>query len=168
MKDIYDTKKVTTKSAKKSDKSSNPDLITGAPGSHPIGTGLGAAAGGAAAGAAAGTVAGPVGTLAGAAVGAVVGGLAGKKVAEAVNPTAEAAYWRKNHLSQPYANGRSYDDYGPAYQTGYDGYAEYGAQGGTFEKREAELRKRYEATGSKLAWNEARPASHAAWKRLQK
>jgi hypothetical protein len=151
----------------KNDKSRNPDLITGAPGSHPIGTGLGAVAGGAAAGAAVGTVAGPVGTIAGAAVGAVVGGFAGKSVAEAVNPTAEAAYWRKNHVGQPYANGRSFDDYGAAYQNGYNGYAEYGDQGGTYEEREAELRKQYEASGAKLGWNEARPASHAAWKRLQ-
>lgn len=167
MKDTNDTKKVTNKGDKSRNPDRNPDLITGAPGSHPIGTGLGAAAGGAAAGAAVGTVAGPVGTLAGAAVGAVVGGLAGKGVAEAVNPTTEAAYWRENHSGQPYAHGRSFDDYGPAYQTGYDGYAEYGTKGGTFETREAELRQRYEATGSKLAWNEARPASYAAWKRLQ-
>ncbi len=159
--------KDTQKTYDKRDKSRNPDLITGEPGSHPIGTGLGAVAGGAAAGAAAGTVAGPVGTIAGAAVGAVVGGLAGKGVAEAVNPTEEAAYWRENHRNQPFAKGRSYDEFGPAYQTGYNGYAEYGENGATFEEREAKLRKRYEATGSKLAWNEARPASYAAWKRLQ-
>ena len=150
----------------KNDKSRNPDPITGTPGSHPIGTGLGAAAGGAAAGAAVGTVAGPVGTLAGAAVGAIVGGLAGKGVAEAVNPTEEDAYWRENHLSQPYAKGRSYEDYRPAYRAGYEGYAEYG-EAGTFEEREAELRKSYERSGSKLAWEEARPASRAAWQRVQ-
>jgi len=41
----------------------NRDPLTGAPGSHPVGTGIGAAAGGVAAGAAAGTLAaGPVGT----------------------------------------------------------------------------------------------------------
>jgi hypothetical protein len=163
MKDTNDKNKV----CDKNDKSRNPDLITGAPGSHPVGTGLGAAAGGAAAGAAVGTVAGPVGTIAGAAVGAVVGGLAGKGVAEAVNPTAEADYWRNNHDRQPYAKGRSYNDYGDAYKNGYEGYAEYGDKGGTYEEREEELRKRHEASGSKLAWNEARPASHAAWTRLQ-
>jgi hypothetical protein len=151
----------------KKDKSRNPDLITGAPGSHPVGTGLGAAAGGAAAGAAVGTVAGPVGTVAGAAVGAIVGGLAGKGVAEAVNPTVEDAYWRENHLKQPYAKGRRYDDFSPAYKTGYEGYSEYGDEA-TFEEREAELRKRYEATGSTLGWDEARPASRAAWQRLEK
>src|SRR4051794_18951033 len=56
----------------------NRDPITGAPGAHPVGTGVGAVLGGAAAGAAAGTAAaGPVGTLVGTAVGAVAGGLAG-------------------------------------------------------------------------------------------
>ena len=58
------------------DKDLNRDPITGAPGSHPVGTGLGAAGGGAA-GAAIGTaVGGPVGAVVGAAAGAVVGGLA--------------------------------------------------------------------------------------------
>ena len=122
----------TKKECCKNDKLRNPDPITKAPGSHPIGTGIGAVAGGAAAGAAVGTVAGPVGTIAGAAVGAIVGGLAGKGVAEIVNPTVEDAYWRENHSRQPYAKGRSYDDYGPAYRTGYEGYALYGAKGGTF------------------------------------
>jgi hypothetical protein len=158
--------KDTQKIYDKNDKSRNPDPITGAPGSHPVGTGLGAAAGGAAAGAAAGTVAGPVGTAVGAAVGAVVGGLAGKGVAEAINPTAEANYWSENHAGQPYAKGRPYDDFRPAYAAGYEGYAEFG-ETGTFEEREMELRKRYESSGSKLSWEEARPASRAAWQRAQ-
>lgn len=67
--------------------SANRDPITGAPGAHPVGTGIGAATGGVAAGAAAGSVAGPVGTAVGAAVGAVAGGLAGKGVAEKADPT---------------------------------------------------------------------------------
>jgi phage tail tape-measure protein len=65
----------------------NPDPLTGAAGSHPIGTGVGAG-GGALAGAVIGTaVAGPVGTAIGGVVGAVVGGFAGKEIAEATNPT---------------------------------------------------------------------------------
>ena len=75
--------------------------LTGAPGAHPVGTGLGAALGGVAAGAATGTVAGPVGTLVGAAIGAVVGGLAGKGIAETIDPTAEDAYWRDNYRGRP-------------------------------------------------------------------
>lgn len=151
----------------KNDKSRNPDPITGAPGSHPVGTGIGAAAGGAAAGAAIGTVVGPVGTIAGAAVGAIIGGLAGKGVAEKVNPTAEAAYWRQEHPNQAYAQGRGYEDFHPAYEVGYENYAELGANGTTFEQAEPELRKRYHAkTGSTLKWEEVSPASRAAWTRL--
>ena len=143
--------------------SSNPDAITGAPGSHPIGTGIGAAAGGAAVGAALGTVVGPVGTFVGAAVGAVAGGLAGKGVAEKVNPTMEDAYWRENHSKQPYAAGRPYDDFSTAYRTGYEGYSE----DGSFEDRESDLRRKYESGDHKLAWPDARSASYAAWLRRQ-
>jgi hypothetical protein len=153
----------------KKDKSRNPDPITGAPGSHPVGTGIGAAVGGAAAaGAAAGTVAGPVGTVAGAAVGAVVGGLVGKGIAEKIDPTREDAYWRENHPRQGWAKGRPYDDFAPAYRVGYEGYGLYCNTGGTFEDREAELRKRYESTKPKLSWEEARPASRAAWQKFDK
>lgn len=152
--------------AKKQNKSRNPDPITGAPGSHPIGTGLGAAAGGAATGAAIGTTTGPVGTAVGAAVGAIVGGLAGKGIAETVNPTAEEAYWREHHEQQDYAQGRPYDDFGPAYSAGFLGYSQYGAKGQTFEETEPELRRRYESSNPKLPWTEARPASRAAWNRF--
>jgi outer membrane lipoprotein SlyB len=67
------------------------DPISGAPGAHPVGTGLGAALGGAAAGAVAGGIVGPVGTAVVAAVGAVIGGLAGKDFAETIDPTREDA-----------------------------------------------------------------------------
>jgi hypothetical protein len=157
------------KRADKNDKSRNPDPITGAPGSHPVGTGLGAAVGGAAAaGAAAGTVAGPVGTVAGAAVGAVVGGLVGKGIAEKIDPTREDAYWRENHARQGWAKGRPYDDFSPAYRVGYEGYFQYGTAGSTFEQREAELRRQYEARNPKVTWDEARPASRAAWQKFDK
>src|SRR5438067_8393636 len=96
----------------------NPDPITNTPGAHPVGTGIGAAAGGAAgiggamaAGAMTGAAAGPIGAAVGAAVGAVAGGLIGKGVAEAVNPTEEHDYWRRNFSARPYAApGSSYDD----------------------------------------------------------
>ena len=79
----------------------NRDPISGAPGAHPIGTGLGAVVGGAAVGAAAGTVVGPVGTVVGTAVGAIVGGLAGKGIAEAIDPTHELAGWQRNNETRP-------------------------------------------------------------------
>lgn len=153
----------------KHDKSRNPDPITGAPGSHPVGTGVGAALGGAvAAGAMAGSVVGPVGTIAGAAVGAVVGGLIGKGVAEKVDPTREDAYWRENHARQNWAKGRSYDEFSPAYRVGYEGYGQYGTAGRTFEESEADLRKRYESNKPKILWDDARHASRAAWLKFDK
>lgn len=150
----------------KKDKSRNPDPITGAPGSHPVGTGLGAAAGGAATGAAVGTMAGPVGTAVGAGVGAIVGGLAGKGIAEKIDPTREDAYWRENHGRQSFAKNRPYDKFAPAYRVGYEGYGEYGFAGKTFEQSEPELRRRYEREHTDLDWTEARPATEAAWRRF--
>jgi uncharacterized protein YcfJ len=157
----------TKKEFDKNDKSHHPAPVAKVHSSHVVGTGIGAVAGGAAAGAAVGTVAGPAGTIAGAAVGAVVGGLAGHRVAKAVNPSIEDAYWRENHRRQSYAKGRPYDDFGSAYRIGYEGYAQYGTKGGAFEDREVELRKNYEATEAQLAWDDARPASRAAWQRFE-
>src|SRR3954466_6598444 len=87
------------------DRDSNPDPITGAPGSHPVGTGVGAAGGGAAGtwagaaigGAGGGPVGAVVGGVAGAVAGAFGGGAAGKAVAENVDPTVERDYWSKNY-----------------------------------------------------------------------
>lgn len=176
---------------------SNPDPITGAPGSHPVGVGVGAAGGGAT-GAAIGTaVAGPIGTAIGAVIGAVAGGLAGKGAAEAVDPTGEDAYWREQHTTQPFAKkDHTYDDYAPAYRTGYEGFSKYGASAGStrFEDAEPKLREHYETlhstgagagssalaggstagvgTGSaasraKLGWEEAKHAAKAAWHRVE-
>jgi len=117
----------------------NRDPITGEPGAHPVGTGMGAAAGGAT-GAAIGSIAGPIGAVVGVVVGAVAGGLAGKGVAESIDPSAEDAYWREHHFEQSFAKDRAYEDYLPAYRSGYSGYRE----GKTFEEREADLRMEYE------------------------
>jgi hypothetical protein len=143
------------------------DPISGAPGAHPVGTGLGAASGGLAAGALAGSVAGPVGTLVGAVAGAVAGGLAGKGIAEMIDPTAEEAYWRENYSSRPYiASGSTYDDYAPAYRYGVDNYRRF--EGRTFEQSESELMRDWErAKGtSKLTWDNAKQATRDAWQRI--
>lgn len=149
------------------DSAANRDPISGAPGAHPVGTGLGAAAGGMAAGAAAGTVAGPVGTLVGAAAGAIVGGLAGKAVGEAIDPTVEAAYWEENYSTQPYyESGYSYDDYSPAYRTGYLGRSQF--KGRTYDEVERDLEAEYNRSkgASRLEWDRARHATRAAWERV--
>jgi hypothetical protein len=160
-------KECSMKTQKQDDKDANRDPITKAPGAHPVGTGLGAAAGGAAAGAAAGTVAGPIGTVAGAAVGAVVGGLMGKAAGEAVDPTIEDAFWSRHYGQEPYyEKGYTYDDYAPAYRTGYEARATY--PGRRFDEVEDDLATRYErARGrSRLSWQQARPATLAAWNRV--
>lgn len=149
------------------DEGAHRDPLTGAPGAHPVGTGLGAAAGGVALGAAIGTVAGPLGTLAGGIVGAVVGGLAGKGLAERIDPTAEDAYWEENFSRQPYAPADAdYDRFRPAYLHGVEGYVFY--PGRDFDEVESDLRANWEGTpGARgLTWEQARPAMRDAWHRL--
>ena len=146
----------------------NRDPITGAPGAHPIGTGIGAALGGAAAGAATGTVAGPVGTVIGAVAGAIVGGLAGKGVAEVVDPTVEYGYWRDNFAHRPYVeSGANFDDYGPAYLYGMHSSAKFADR--TFDEIEPNLASDWHAARgtSSLAWDRARDASRDSWERAR-
>ena len=143
----------------------NRDAITGAPGSHPVGTGLGAAGGGAA-GAAIGSAAGPVGTVVGAVAGAVAGGLGGKAVAEQVDPTAEDAYWRANYANREYVtSGTDYTHYAPAYRYGWESRGQHADR--SFDEVEPSLRERWAlARGtSQLDWDAARPAVRDAWER---
>lgn len=145
----------------------NRDPITGTPGSHPLGTGVGAA-GGAVAGAAVGAIFGPIGALVGGAVGAIGGGAAGHAVAERVDPTGEAEYWRSTYSSRPYYNS-SYDyetDYAPAYAYGSDARARYGNRAWDNEV-ESDLRSGWEKAKmkSRLAWEDAKDAVRDAWDR---
>ncbi|WP_280154471.1 hypothetical protein [Piscinibacter sp. XHJ-5] len=145
----------------------NRDPLSGAPGSHPVGTGLGAAAGGLAAGAAVGTAAGPIGTAIGAAIGAVAGGLAGKGVAELVDPTAEDAYWRKTYSSRPYVDPTyNYDDYGPAYRYGLSAYSDH--PGRAFDDVESDIGAGWDRArgSSRLTWEHAKEATRDAWERV--
>ena len=150
------------------DRDTNPDPITGAPGSHPVGTGVGAAGGGVA-GAAIGAAAGPVGAAVGAVVGAVAGGYAGKGVAEMIDPTAENAYWRDNYRNETYVNrDLDYDQYEPAYRTGYTGYGKHA--GKKWDDVENDLQRDYEQGkgSSSLTWNDAKHATKAAWHKVER
>jgi hypothetical protein len=145
----------------------NRDPLSGAPGAHPIGTGVGAALGGTAAGAVAGSVVGPVGAVIGAVVGAVAGGLAGKGVAESIDPTVEDAHWRDSFSSRPYAGANAtYDDYGPAYRYGVKSFGEY--PGRSFEDAEPQLARDWATArgASGLDWDHAKKATRDAWRRL--
>jgi uncharacterized protein (TIGR02284 family) len=146
------------------DRDLNRDPLTDEPGAHPVGTGIGAT-GGAVAGAAAGAIGGPIGVAVGGVVGAVVGGLAGKAAAEAVNPTVEEAHWRENYTREPYyEQGRSFDDYAPAYRLGMTGRARHQ----DWDTAEPRLASEWETArgGSSLSWPQAQPASRAAWDRV--
>jgi hypothetical protein len=157
------------KTVKVKEVSTNPDPISGEPGSHPIGTGVGAALGGAAAGAAAGMVGGPVGTIVGAIAGGVGGGLAGKATAEAIDPTTEEAYWRDTFASRPYYDqDYLYDDYAPAYRTGWEAKTMYPNAG--WMDVEDDIERDWErARGeSRLTWDRARYAVRDAWDRVDR
>jgi hypothetical protein len=147
----------------------NPDPITGAPGSPPVGTSVGAA-GGAVAGAAVGAVVGgPVGAAVGGVVGAVAGGAAGHGMAEAANPTVEDAYWRENYVNRDYVDrARPYSDYRPAYRYGWESRANYA--GRKFDEVESELGRGWDkAKGeSRMAWDEAKRATSDAWHRVER
>ena len=157
---------MTKKNLNKNVPDANPDPITGAPGAHPIGTGLGAAGAGTA-GAAIGAVGGPVGAVAGAVIGAVAGGLAGKAAAESVNPTAEDAYWRENYRNRSYVErDADYETYRPAYQYGWESRSRYSDR--RFDEVESELAKDWMVRGNKLTWDRAKPATRDAWDRIEK
>lgn len=143
----------------------NRDPITGAPGAHPVGAGTGAAIG-ATVGGVVGAVGGPLGVAAGAAIGGVAGGLVGKSTAEAINPTGEVEYWKKEFSNRPYARNAEWSDYEPAY---YSTAAAYGSYWGkAFEEVEPELQRSWTSNrrNSRLGWSEVRNASKDAWERL--
>jgi hypothetical protein len=151
---------------KQENKQRNPDPITGAPGAHPVGVGIGTA-GGAAAGAAIGAVGGPVGAVIGAIAGGVAGGLGGKAAAEAIDPTAENAYWQENYKTRHYVSpGAAYDDYQPAYRYGWESRGRHG------DKHYSEVEPSLESgwhkakANSTLGWEKAKLAVRDAWERV--
>ncbi|MDN6276762.1 hypothetical protein [Psychrobacter sp.] len=145
----------------------NADIITGEPGSHPVGTGVGSV-GGAATGAAIGTVIGPLGSLVGGAVGAIIGGGAGRAAAEAIDPTREEAYWRAEYLNaEYYKEGYSFErDFHPAYAVGYASRVQYPINA-QFKNHEDDLERLWHKVkgDSRLDWSEARKAARDAWHR---
>jgi phage tail tape-measure protein len=87
--------------------SPNRDPLTGAPGSHPVGTGIGSASAAAVGAAVGGAVAGPAGVLVGGAIGAVAGGAAGHAVGERANPSTEGGEAKASIEEPDDAPGRS-------------------------------------------------------------
>jgi uncharacterized protein (TIGR02271 family) len=153
---------------KNAGRDTNPDLITGTPGSHPVATGVGAAAAGAA-GAAIGSIVPGIGTVVGGVVGAIAGsvggGYAGKAVGEMMDPTGTDEYWKEQHVSRDYAKGTSYDDLKPAYQYG----ATLADRGESPEFDETRARSDWESSGNKsLDFDRAAPAMRDEFDRKMK
>lgn len=147
-------------------KDMNRDPISGAPGSHPVGTGVGGV-GGAAVGAAIGSAFGPIGTLIGGAIGTVAGAAAGHSMAERVDPTGETEHWRNEATVRPYYDTTlDYErDYAPAYRYGTQARTENPSE--AWDRAETKLQSGWEtAKGeSRLAWDKARDAVRDAWDR---
>lgn len=76
----------------------------------------------------------------------------------------EDNYWRSNYSSRPYASGRNYDDFRPAYRYGFDSANYY--QGRRFEDVESELGSRWDThAGGRSKWSEVKDAVRDAWDR---
>ena len=140
----------------------NRDPITGAPGSHPVGTGVGAAVGGIAAGAAAGSVAGPIGTWSLQRWRGRRGLAAGRRPNRSPREDNTG-----DNLGRPYIDSSaSYDDYGPAYGYGVNSYSKY--PGRSFDDVESDLSRDWESARgqSSLGWDRAKNATRDAWDRV--
>lgn len=157
------TETMTTRRPEHETKDANRDPITGAPGSHPVGTGVGAASGGVA-GAAIGAVGGPVGALVGGAIGAIAGGMAGHAIGEQIDPTYDDSYFRETHEETEWATSGEYDRYSPAYQYGWT--ARRNTLGSDWDEHDSNMEREWNALdGTGLTWDEARPAARHAWNR---
>lgn len=146
-------------------KAMNRDPLSGATGSHPVGTAIGTTSG-AVAGAFAGAIAGPVGTALGGFVGALVGAVIGHESGEELNPTADEDYWRDAYLNGAAADSRfDFADYAPAFRVGA-AYRDLHADR-EWDRAESDLAARWDIDkgSSRLRWEEASSAARAAWQR---
>lgn len=86
----------------------------------------------------------------------------------AVNPdwNNENTYWEDNFATRPYASGRTYDDFAPAYEYGFNSYTHY--RGAKFDDlKDDELSKGWEQARGKsnLTWAEVREAVRDSYNR---
>ena len=80
-------------------------------------------------------------------------------------------YWKQQFQNEPYyQQGKQFEDYQSAYQTGEQGRQQYGSGGQSFSQSESQLRSDYEnstkGNQKALKWEEgAGKACEAAWNR---
>jgi hypothetical protein len=90
-----------------------------------------------------------------------------RRPAPLVDARVEEAYWRTSYQREPYyERGYAFDDYLPAYRTGWEGRVRY--HGRTFVQAERELARDYQRNrgASLLDWRRIRHAARAAWERF--
>ena len=87
-----------------------------------------------------------------------------------LNRTDYDAHFKNNYQKSSYYNReRSWDDYGPAYNYGYE--SKTGSYAGrAFDEVENDLKSGWEKTkaNSRLAWNEARDAVRDGWHYIER
>jgi hypothetical protein len=101
------------------------------------------------------------------AVGVVAGAAAGKGVAERIDPTGEAEYWREEYRNRDYVKS-DYDyerDYAAAYGLGLQAREQYPTR--SWEESETELSRDWGTRrgDSRLEWEDARLAARDSWQR---
>ena len=132
---------------------------------HVLGAGSAALAGGAAGAAIGAVVAGPAGLAVGAAAGGALGAIYGNRASEAADPRDDLGHFQQIFKTMPYyVSGHDWHDYAPAYRYGLDTWGSH--QGRTMEQMESQLQGGWEAAqrfGSRLQWQQARPAIEHAW-----
>ncbi|HET9580946.1 MAG TPA: hypothetical protein VFP44_24180 [Usitatibacter sp.] len=89
-------------------------------------------------------------------------------IADMVDPAEEHAYWRQQHVREPYyRQGTDFDHYAHAYRVGYEGRVKY--DGRRYDEIEHELAADYARyQGNDIDWDEVRAASRAAWERVDR
>ncbi|KFN44426.1 hypothetical protein [Arenimonas oryziterrae] len=88
---------------------------------------------------------------------------------ERIHPSVEDEYWSIVHADQAFARpDLRFEDYLPAYRTGYMGAARYTPEGRAFEDVESLLEAEYARTkgDSALVWDQAKLPARAAWDRM--
>lgn len=83
----------------------------------------------------------------------------------------QATYWRQQFQNEPYyQQGRQFEEYAQAYNTGEQGRMQYGSSGQSFDQVESQLRGDYENStrgqANAMKWDEGgKQACKAAWER---
>jgi hypothetical protein len=136
---------------------------------HVLGAGTAALAGGAAGAAIGAVVAGPAGLAVGAAAGGALGAIYGNRASEAADTRHDLGHFQQIFKTMPYyVGGHDWHDYAPAYRYGLDTWPVH--RGQPLEAVESQLQGGWEAAarfGSRLQWQQARPAVAHAWQSLQ-